>query len=131
MPNTYVQVYDSIVNTGGASYNFKTDTLNPVTGYMVAITGYESRYPKPANIEVFKKHCLYYLASLKLPIHNSPDKYLGFWIDGEEMVIDIATNIHSRENAIEWGHINLQKAIWDCVNQCEIKIGDSVINSVC
>ena len=37
-------VFKSIQNTGGASYQLETGELNPSTGYMVAIEGHEKTF---------------------------------------------------------------------------------------
>lgn len=121
---TITDVFKSIQNTGGASYNINTKTLNPNTGYMVSLQGYTTITHIPENMEQFQRICSNYVMNLPWAILNNLNNWLGFWIDKEtnKLVIDISQNIVDKEEAIKQGEYRLQKAIWDCANNCEIQI---------
>lgn len=54
--------------------------------------------------------------------HGGKD-YLGTWLNGGKIYLDVSQNITSREEAIRIGRERNQKAIWDVVNQVEIETG--------
>lgn len=116
----YKDVYKSIVETGGASYNLATKVLNPSTGYMVSVPGFTCIVDKPKTEKEFHQHCADYLEHCFIRFAEKSNTYLGFWINGNELVIDISENISDRDEAIRLGKKREQLCIWDCANKCEI-----------
>ena len=119
------KIYDSL-QSGGASYSPATKVLNPDTGCMVSLIGYEKRID-PVNRVSLLKHAIN-LWMAEIGFTNDPrwwnewNAYIGLWMNHEILVIDISQNIKDRDIAIALGHARKQVCIWDCVNKCEIQM---------
>lgn len=121
----FIAVFDSIKQTGGASYNMHTQTLNPTTGYMVAIPGFEKIIDVPTDLNKFQDEVVSYVINSQLweKINTNPDGiYLGFWLHDGKLYIDLAENIATIGAAIHLGIERAQIAIYDCVKKEDIKI---------
>ena len=101
-------IADIASENGGISYNPTTGNLNPKTGYMVSLKGYEWITPKLTEKEV-----AYYIATRFRALSKS-NRYLGLWYNGAEWVFDVSIHIASRESAIAFAKANDQGAVWDC-----------------
>jgi len=55
---------------------------------------------------------------------NSPDHFLGIWINQNTSIVylDISIHIKELEPALNFAKINRQLAIWDCANKTEVKV---------
>jgi hypothetical protein len=120
----FTDVFRSIQETGGASYNMTTGILNPETGYMVPIAwNHEEKYTIPQNLFDFSVIVKAYLANHWDKIMDSPEWiFIGFWLHEGQLYIDLAENIQDFEEAYEAGFDREQKAIYDCTNKRDITI---------
>ena len=113
-----VKFCNDVAKNGGASYNIATG-LTPKTGYMVSLSGHEQVHDyKRDDLELIVKN---YVAVKGLKLEN-PNVYLGAWLNGEKIYLDISTNINDLNEATEFGRMHKQLAIHDVKNECEIKL---------
>ena len=113
-------VLDEIFLEGGVSYNVTTGEVNPKTGYMVGILGFEKQY----DLDTIKANDL-----REYVLDNAYDlwgenRFIGGWIDTDtqKVVLDISVNITDVTNACYTGIINKQKCIYDCSNKRNISL---------
>jgi hypothetical protein len=113
-------VLDEIFLEGGVSYNVTTGEVNPKTGYMVGILGFEKQY----DLDTIKANDL-----REYVLENAYDlwgenRFVGGWIDTDtqKVVLDISVNITDVTNACYTGIINKQKCIYDCSNKRNISL---------
>ena len=113
-------VLDEIFLEGGVSYNVTTGEVNPKTGYMVGILGFEKQY----DLDTIKANDL-----REYVLDNAYDlwgenRFVGGWIDTDtqKVVLDISVNITDVTNACYTGIINKQKCIYDCGNKRNISL---------
>lgn len=124
--DTAEKLYDSL-QLGGASYSPASKVLNPDTGFMVALYGYEKRIPPVTSVSALKHAINLWMA--EIGFSSDPNwwtdwnAYIGIWMDHTRglMMIDITQNIQSRDIAIALGKTRKQISIWDCENKCEIQ----------
>ena len=91
--------------TGGISIDL--DGREPTEGYMVSVHGSEVIVQKEEFNEDTVRN---YIALFKN--HIGYGSYLGTWVDGEEVYLDVSVNFHSLSEAIKLGRENNQKAIY-------------------
>jgi len=116
-----LSVYNSIVKTGGATYNLYTGEFNPDSGYGVAQKGFEHVFDFYQNPNIFSEQVRSYLKHGILDqIYNRSDIYLGFWLNEGKIYFDIVERIPYLETAIAEGKRNEQKAIRDFANNVDI-----------
>jgi len=127
----FLNVFNSIIENGGATYNINTSELNPGSGYMVAQKGFEKIFDFYRNPNVFSEQVQSYLTKdIWEQIYNRPDIYLGFWLKDGKIYFDIVNRITDRTTAILEGRKNEQLAIYDANEKKEIEIhlGNKVSN---
>lgn len=111
-------LFSELSLTGGFSYNVTTGSFNPSTGYMVGLAGFEEGFyfddfeNKDIN-QYFVKYVRQFCKE---------ESFLGGWVDGNRVYLDVSINIDDLETAIYTGIINDQAAIFDCKNQRAIKL---------
>ena len=116
-----LNVFNRIVENGGATYNLYTGELNPDNGYMVAQKGFEKVFAFDSNPNAFSEQIKSYLTKdIMDQISNRIDLYLGFWLHEGKIYFDIVERIDSLETALTEGKRNGQKAIYDAANKKEI-----------
>lgn len=95
-----------ILKTGGATITADGHICALDTGYMVSIKGFEKVTTlKRLNRRMLRSHILHALIML--------NTYIGFWMDGNALYIDLSMNIKTREEAIKAGIENNQLAIYE------------------
>jgi hypothetical protein len=105
---------NSIIGTGGATYNLLTGEFNPDRGFMVSIKDHEERSKfNPINLQYTIARYIRTKADLILSGENQ-DLFLGAWVDGEDLFLDVSVHIESRQEAIRVGIANEQIAYYDC-----------------
>lgn len=110
-----VRLWKNLDTTKGGSYNINTGELNPDQGYMVAIAGHEKKYPIPKSFAEFSTIIENYLYNNdKIDILAEKEHaFLGLWIDGNILYVDISEQIFNKSTAILRGIRNKQKSIYD------------------
>lgn len=111
-------LFSELSLTGGFSYNATTGSFNPSTGYMVSLAGFEEQfYFDDFENKDIKQYFVKHVKQL-----CKEESFLGGWIDGNQVFLDVSININDLETAIYTGIINDQVAIFDCANQRPIKL---------
>jgi hypothetical protein len=78
----------SIIANGGASFNLKSGVLNPDYGYMVSIKDHEIK--ALYNETTLEKQVHDYIISqLEFLETTDRDLWLGGWIDGDHLYLDL------------------------------------------
>jgi hypothetical protein len=113
-------VLDEIFLEGGVSYNVTTGEVNPKSGYMVSILGFEKQF----DVDTIKADDLRDFVSDNAYDLWGENRFVGGWIDKDtnKVVLDISVNITDATNAYYTGIINKQKAIYDCANKRSIPL---------
>ena len=108
-----------IIKNGGETLtkDLKKASLN--NGYMVSLEGAESQV-KSDDYNAIKKA----LEEKQAIIQDSKNLYIGLWLDGGIMYIDLSINIKDKVEALEFGKKNKQLAIYDLVNNDSIYLKD-------
>lgn len=129
-PNKYfvmnfISVFDSIKQNNGASYNLHTRTLNPETGYMVALSGFEKIVDIPEDLNKFQDIVTSYCINRDMwdKIIADPENiYLGFWLHDGKLYIDLAEHIPTLGVAYHYAVERNQIAFYDCAKKEDIKV---------
>lgn len=98
---------------GGVSYNIHSGYMNPDTGYMVSLDGFERHSPELTyhnvlgyvneNIDAFKSN-----------------SFVGLWLDEGIWYMDISFCFEGLEEALKFAEDNNQIAIYDNANKKSI-----------
>ena len=64
-----------------------------------------------------------YMKKNRADLGRGGKDYLGTWLNGGKIYLDVSQNMMNREEAIRVGRERNQKAIWDVINQVEIDTG--------
>ena len=113
---------NAIINNGGASYNLLNGEFNPDNGYMVSIKGHEqvTRFNKQ-NLQ--HEIARYIRSKADILISGlSEDKFIGAWIEDDNLVLDVSIKVDSLDDALQIGKENEQRAIFDCKNSVTINL---------
>lgn len=111
-------LFSELSLTGGFSYNATTGSFNPSTGYMVSLAGFEEQfYFDDFENKDIKQYFVKHVKQL-----SKDESFLGGWVDGNQVFLDVSINIDDLEIALYTGIINDQAAIFDCANQRTITL---------
>ena len=108
-----------IIKNGGETLtkDLKKASLN--NGYMVSLEGAESQ-AKSDDYNAIEKA----IEEKQEIIQDRDNLYIGLWLDGGIMYIDLSINIKDKVEALEFGKKNKQLAIYDLVNNDSIYLKD-------
>ena len=113
-------VLDQIFLEGGISYNITTGEVNPKSGFMVSILGFEKQF----DVDKITDNDIREFISANA--HNlwGENRFVGAWLDKNtyKVVLDISVNITDVTNACYTGIINKQKCIYDCYTKNYISL---------
>ena len=100
---------------GGATYNLNTHEFNPKSGYIVSLIGFEKVVEIPKNLNEWQTVITQYLGKRGVfdALAEQENVYLGLWIDGDRLCIDLSERIDCLGTAMSKGSERKQKAIWD------------------
>lgn len=112
-------LFDSLLRTGGASYCPLYDWLNPVTGYMCALVGFEKQVPVVWSSYDLQQVVNKWLSDIQYTGESAA--FIGLWENDGILYLDLSQHFVDREKAVVMGYQRNQLAIWDCNNKCEIK----------
>ena len=113
-------VLDQIFLGGGISYNITTGEVNPKSGFMVSILGFEKQFDvDKVNANNVRDYVLDNAYNLW-----GENRFVGGWLDKDnnKVVLDVSVNITDVTNACYTGIINKQKSIYDCNNKRYISL---------
>lgn len=106
------------------NHGFTEDSAgnSPKTGYMVSLKGKEVKLDGVSRMSDLRLNevCKVYYNQ----IDWKPNLYFGAWVDGDDLYLDVSTNIEDREVAIAFGRANEQRAIWSIDNMESIRLTD-------
>lgn len=109
-----INVYNTIVNTGGATYNINTGELDPTSGFIVSLVGFEKIVDIPKDLNEFQDIMNNYLQRIIWDqLMGRSDIYLGFWINADKLIIDLSERFEDRDGAILAGYKRGQKTIYN------------------
>ena len=104
----------SIVENGGATFNLVTGT-SPTTGFVVSERGFEDITPIFGD-DVTKQIIVSTAVALFIKKNgmelNNPENFLGGWIDGEELFLDISRVYDNEHDALRIAVENGQRAYY-------------------
>jgi len=102
------ELLNKIFADGGFSIQVASGLI-PSSGYMVSIQGCEEVYnTEDVTDDTIPGYITRHVKQLLLP-----GAYLGAWLDGWEVYLDISVNVDSLEDALDLAHNNSQLAIYD------------------
>ena len=104
-----------IIKDGGATLTKELTKAELNGGYMVSLEGAESQV-KGDDYNAIKKA----IEEKQAIIKDSKNLFIGLWLDGGIMYIDISINIEDRSEALEFAKRNKQLAIYDLINNDSI-----------
>ena len=93
---------------GGFSVNLISGK-RPDSGFMVSIAGCERVYDL---VDVDAAALVNYIDEFK-PVLERPGLFLGAWVNGCLVYLDVSINVENRDKALEIGRDNNQLAIYD------------------
>lgn len=108
---TLNEFYERTINFGGASHSLSTTSV-PQTGFAVSIAGTE----KVISINEFTKESIKEFISKNYNHLAKEENFLGSWVNGTNVYLDVSKAIQSKEVAIYEGIKGDQKAIFDLEN---------------
>lgn len=104
----------SVVENGGATFNLVTGT-SPTTGFVVSERGFELKLELFGNAitrEVLISAIVTdYIREFGFEL-NDPENFLGGWIDGEELFLDISRVYDNEHDALRVAVENGQRAYY-------------------
>lgn len=123
--DTATKLIESIRTTGGATYSPSSKVINPVSGYMVGLLGYEKQVKQVWNTIDLKHVLNYWLTetgmNADVKVWEQWNAFIGLWESNGTLYIDISQNIAEQKIAVSLGQSRKQICIWDCANKVEIK----------
>jgi len=113
-------VLEEIFLEGGISYNITTGEVNPKSGFMVSILGFEKQFDAD---KISDKNIKEYVSDNADQLWGE-NRFVGAWLDKDtyKVVLDISVNISDVTNACYTGIINKQKSIYDCYTKNYISL---------
>lgn len=114
-------VNDTLKN-GGASFNLLTGEYNPKSGYMVATSGHEVVIPLKQFHNASLAGYIAEKSAILLSGISNTSLFLGAWVDGDKVYLDISEKVEDRQDAVKIGIERKQLAIWDNANGKEIRL---------
>lgn len=109
---------DAIIDNGGATFNIVTGT-SPTTGFVVSENGFEDITPIFGD-DFTKQILIHSAVSLFIGENgvelNNPINFLGGWIEGRNLVLDISRVYDSESEAINSAVSNKQRAYYSIDN---------------
>lgn len=100
-----------IIENKGATLDKDYNNFSSDRGYMVSIQGQEVKVDKN-NIQGIKKE----IEKKREFIKDKRGLYIGLWLEGDVMFVDVSIHIINYLRALEVGRCNKQKAIFDLKN---------------
>jgi len=108
------ELLDKIFTDGGFSVQVASGSI-PSSGYMVSIQGCEEVYHTE---DVTDDTIPGYITRIKELL--LPGAYLGAWLDGSKVYLDVSINVDDLQDALDLARENSQLAIYD------LATGDSI-----
>lgn len=108
-----------IIENGGETLTRELEKAELKRGFMVSLEGTETQVQGNDYRAIMKA-----IKDKQTIIKDRENLYIGLWLDGGIMYIDISINIEDKTEALEFGKYNKQLAIYDLVNNDNIYLKD-------
>ena len=108
-----------IIKNGGDTLTSELKKAKLTTGFMVSLEGAESQI-KGDDYNAIKKA----IEEKQEIIKDNKNLFIGLWLDGGIMYVDISININDKVEALEFAKKNKQLAIYDLKNNDSIYLKD-------
>lgn len=107
-------IYRKTIENQGCTMSLRGQ--EPSSGYMVGLKGYELRI----NVLDFTPEHVDHVIRKNLPKLYEDKVYLGSWINGDQVYLDLSVNLQNKAVALAYGVLNGQICIWDILRKVEI-----------
>lgn len=108
----------NVGQNGGDSRNFNGET--PTSGFMVSRPGFEMRLDMELWGPVCREKVIKGFLKATQSIVEATGGYIGAWVDGQYLYLDLSVNYQDKEVALEVGRRCKQLAIYDVENGVSI-----------
>ena len=108
-----------IIKNGGATLTSELKKAKLTRGYMVSLEGTESQVKGDDYQAIIKA-----IEEKQAIIKDSKNLFIGLWLDGGIMYVDVSINIEDRAEALEFAKRNKQLAIYDLMGNDSIYLKD-------
>lgn len=108
-----------IIENGGATLTSELKKADLKRGYMVSLEGAESQVKGNDYQAIIKA-----IEEKQEIIKDKDNLYIGLWLDGGIMYVDLSINIEDKVDALEFAKYNKQLAIYDITNNDSIYLKD-------
>lgn len=108
-----------IIKNGGATLTKELKKASLTSGFMVSLEGTETQ-TKGDDYQAIMKA----IEEKQEIIKDSKNLFIGLWLDGGIMYVDVSINIIDKVEALEFGKYNKQLAIFDLINNDSIYLKD-------
>lgn len=94
----------------------------PTNGIMVSVDGFEQKFG--IGDAIYDKVDEYIRNVASAVIKNNPnrDLYIGFWVSNDTIYADVSERYTDLHQALKWGIIRNQQAVYDINNSREITL---------
>ncbi|MEU9871065.1 hypothetical protein AB0C87_24760 [Actinomadura sp. NPDC048021] len=112
-----ITLAEQIREEGGATWhNYRPA---PVDGFLVSTVGHELTIP----LAEFEGEDIWnYMLAKESATFGLDDLYFGAWIDGQLVYLDLSLHVQDRAEALIFGRLGGQLAIWDVEKAEEIRL---------
>lgn len=101
-------IKETLKNNGGSFNVSKNKIKKPLNGFMCSIKDILIVDKKDFNVKLLKS-----LVKQNFNLLKKDENFIGTWIDGDKIYIDISKNFGDKEKALEVAKNNKQLAIFD------------------
>lgn len=101
-------IKDTLKNNGGSFNVSKSKIKKPLNGFMCSIKDLIVIDKKDFNVKLLK-----YLVKQNFNLLKENENFIGTWIDGGKVYIDISANFKNKNEALQVAEENKQLAIFD------------------
>lgn len=111
------QLAEVIRSSGGGTFDYNLDPVLRDNGYFVSVKGHEQVIPIDQLSEVLES----YIGKVG-EFMEEDELFLGAWVENDQVYLDISRWFENKEEAIDFGRANDQRAIWDIKNNDSLYI---------
>lgn len=115
--NLLNELKQSILLNGGLTVNEHLNEVNLSSGFMVSLAGSETILTNINDLTIK-------LLNKYKKIARSNNAFVGFWIDNNNLYVDVSINIINRAEALDIAKNNNQLAIFDLKNNSTIYLNN-------
>lgn len=108
-----------IIENGGATLTSELKKADLKRGFMVSLEGAEVQIKGEDYQAIIKA-----IEEKQEIIKDNNNLFIGLWLDGGIMYVDISINIEDKTDALEFAKRNKQLAIYDLINNDSIYLKD-------